>query len=130
LIRKWVDKENKAGATQRRVVFSSLINYLPDQPIPAAKLLWGMTGGASRQSAQPCLVRSLPGRPAKRIKAAKGDFLSPVTGHYNYAAGNRESGNTGLSSLSSLSRLSRQSGHFEKRSDEAISTLNKMKIAT
>ena len=32
-----------------------------------------MTGGASRQGAQPCLVRSLPGRPAKRVKAAKGE---------------------------------------------------------
>jgi hypothetical protein len=29
-----------------------------------------MTGGASRQEAQSCLVLSLPGRPAKRIKAA------------------------------------------------------------
>jgi len=33
-----------------------------------------MTGGASREGAQPCLVHSLPGRPAKRIKAAEGDF--------------------------------------------------------
>ena len=32
------------------------------------------TGGASRQGAQPCPVRSSPGRPAKRIKAAKGGF--------------------------------------------------------
>jgi hypothetical protein len=29
-----------------------------------------MTGGAYRQKAQPCLVLSLPGRAAKRIKAA------------------------------------------------------------
>ena len=34
-----------------------------------------MTGGASRQGAQPCPVCSLPGRPAKRIRAAKGDLI-------------------------------------------------------
>jgi hypothetical protein len=65
--RKWVDKEDKAGATQRRVVFSSLINYLPDQPIPAAKLLWG----------------------EDRVIFF---HQSLITGHYNYAAGNRASG--------------------------------------
>jgi len=33
-----------------------------------------LTGGASRQGAQQCPVHSLPGRPAKRIKAAKGGW--------------------------------------------------------
>ena len=35
-----------------------------------------MTGGASCQGAQPCLIISLPGRPAKRARAAKGDFVA------------------------------------------------------
>ena len=39
----------------------------------------GTTGGASRQGAQPCLVLTIPGRPAKRISAAKGGLLSALS---------------------------------------------------
>jgi hypothetical protein len=51
------------------------------QKSPSVPLLKGwMTGGASRKGAQSCPVSSLPGRPAKRIKAAKGDFLGRKRG--------------------------------------------------